>query len=466
MKTTILLAIWILALPALGQMDSEQKAVLFENGKKAAFKVQSPKQGAKVAQTTTLEQRDSSDYTSWSQSNATWQSSPQIKTFDYVYNTSNDIIAYTKKSWVGNTWLTNSKFMFTYNPNHVLTSTSNIIWNGAKWVNYYRYTYTYDANDRLTGYLFETGNDSIWENSDQEIYTYVGSQNTYFLRQTWNGASWDNVKNESNTYDSNNNMITKVSQTWGAGAWINNMKDSAGYNLNNEKISSLSRKWKSNAWNNFKRTAFTYSLNQSVSVMQAWDTTMVAWENDLRTVSDFDPNNNLVNEVFQTWESGAWKNIVQNHFTWGGTAGDVITNSVYQVWNDTIWTTTGTYDQVYNTNGFLQTEIHKGWNNAGTMITSGDSTYHYSHTIVTGINDVSQTKNVTIYPNPAISELNIATVADYKSVKIINSLGETIRIESDRPELISVSDLTNGVYFIQLIDKKGKALKTQKFIKN
>ncbi|MES2513965.1 MAG: T9SS type A sorting domain-containing protein [Bacteroidota bacterium] len=464
MKTTILFAIFI-SFSALAQLDSQQLNDLFEEGKKSNSHKISGSSHAKTTQSTSLEQRDSSDYSYWSQANNDWQVYVQSKAVNYTYNANNDILGYTKKSLVGSTWIDNFKYSYTYDLNNNLTSTSNLSWNGTKWVNNFRYTYSYDANNNKIAYLFETGSDSIWEMSDKEVYTFTNNMNTYLLRQTWNGTAWVNVRNESYTYDANANMLTDISQNWVSGAWKNDEKITYTYDTNNKKVTSLSQQWNNTAWLNVEQTAYNYNGNQTTSLIQVWDTAGT-WVNEQSIVANFNANNTLASEIYQIWTAATWENNVKKLYTWGGLNNTILTNSVLQQWNNTVWTTTAKYDQVYNPNGFLQMEIHKTWNASGTSVISGDSTYHYSSTVATGIENLSQTKNTLIYPNPAISELNISTLVDYKSIRIINSLGETIRIEGDRPEVISVSELTNGVYFVQLIDKKGKAVKTQKFIKN
>lgn len=84
---------------------------------------------------------------------------------------------------------------------------------------------------------------------------------------------------------------------------------------------------------------------------------------------------------------------------------------------------------------------------------------------VTGIKNNTQKFNYSFFPNPTNSTLSITSSVDYNSIKIINSIGQTVFVFEDKPNTISVSNLSNGIYFIQLLDKKGILLKTEKFIK-
>ena len=98
------------------------------------------------------------------------------------------------------------------------------------------------------------------------------------------------------------------------------------------------------------------------------------------------------------------------------------------------------------------------------QVTYGDSSYHYFH-LVTGIEEKNKKEMLKISPNPTSTILSILSSVDYNSIKIINSVGQTILRIEDTPASISVSNLSNGIYFIQLLDKKGNLLKTEKFIK-
>lgn len=86
--------------------------------------------------------------------------------------------------------------------------------------------------------------------------------------------------------------------------------------------------------------------------------------------------------------------------------------------------------------------------------------------ILTSIDEKNVLKQaISIFPNPTNATLSINSSLDYSSVKIVNSIGRTTLFQENKQEVISISDLSNGIYFIQLLDKKGNILKTEKFIK-
>jgi len=76
--------------------------------------------------------------------------------------------------------------------------------------------------------------------------------------------------------------------------------------------------------------------------------------------------------------------------------------------------------------------------------------------IITGINEIGQ-NNVSIYPNPVASILNVANMNGIETIRISNILGETIKNikVSGTQEAINMTDLSKGIYFVSLINISG-----------
>ncbi len=85
--------------------------------------------------------------------------------------------------------------------------------------------------------------------------------------------------------------------------------------------------------------------------------------------------------------------------------------------------------------------------------------------ISSGIKENEQ-NNVSMYPNPATSVLNIANIEGIQQIRISNLLGETIEnvSVSGNAAAINVSKFNSGIYFISLINDNSVSA-TRKFIK-
>ncbi len=84
----------------------------------------------------------------------------------------------------------------------------------------------------------------------------------------------------------------------------------------------------------------------------------------------------------------------------------------------------------------------------------------------TGIQSFNQSSNVYVSPNPATSELTVASSLHIGKVQIIDALGNIVLSENGNyatQTKIDISNLAKGVYFIQIND--GSKVSTRKFIK-
>lgn len=84
----------------------------------------------------------------------------------------------------------------------------------------------------------------------------------------------------------------------------------------------------------------------------------------------------------------------------------------------------------------------------------------------TTYNTKNLTQNISIYPNPTSSNINIKTSSDYKvlSVEVFSSTGKTLVLNSKSISYIDLSNYSQGLYFIKISTNKGDFFK--RIIKN
>lgn len=93
--------------------------------------------------------------------------------------------------------------------------------------------------------------------------------------------------------------------------------------------------------------------------------------------------------------------------------------------------------------------------------------YTINITLPVGINELSEVYNLIIYPNPVTTTLSLnQNVSDNLTYKIFNLAGQETQTGTinNSGKQISVSALSDGIYFLQLFDSN-KSLGQQKFIK-
>jgi hypothetical protein len=85
--------------------------------------------------------------------------------------------------------------------------------------------------------------------------------------------------------------------------------------------------------------------------------------------------------------------------------------------------------------------------------------------IITGINDIKTDAEITIYPNPAKTEISILNIERNTEYKIRDITGKTIKQGILTPsDKIDINDFAKGIYLIQLNNNKLKT--TKKIIRN
>ena len=119
------------------------------------------------------------------------------------------------------------------------------------------------------------------------------------------------------------------------------------------------------------------------------------------------------------------------------------------------------YTYTYDANNFTQSYAHKYWNNTGTKISHGDSTYKCFHTVM-GINSLEKNlQSVQLFPNPATNKITISKTADLQKetiVSIYNIQGEMVITNTFYYQNImemDVSLLAKGVYIVKIQSEKG-----------
>lgn len=80
-----------------------------------------------------------------------------------------------------------------------------------------------------------------------------------------------------------------------------------------------------------------------------------------------------------------------------------------------------------------------------------------------GVDNFEQNK-IAFYPNPASSSFSIRSTIDIKSVTIFDTTGKKVASFSNQKEVIDISNLKTGIYFVEILNSDNKTF-TEKLIK-
>ena len=166
---------------------------------------------------------------------------------------------------------------------------------------------------------------------------------------------------------------------------------------------------------------------------------LITWVNNSLTTETYDGNNNQLTFLNQYWNVSAW------------------VNSMLQT-------------QTYDANNLQLSLTERNFDNTGTIVKSGDSSYYYFQTVL-GINTIaSQTGNISVYPNPSSGKFNIKLKngeQGIENVEVFNVLGEEVykkQFSTNNSQIAIELNQPSGVYFCRVIANTGELIGEEKII--
>lgn len=314
-------------------------------------------------------------------------------------------------------------------------------WNGTQWNQVGT-----GMNGSVVSFCIDTINNILYAGGG---FTFAGGKFCYGIAQ-WDGYSWDNVG--SPITEGASGMAVYHNELF-VGGYSESVNDTA-----------LAR-WDGNAWfpiQGFDNTVYSMgTYNSEVYVGGAFTTpasyiakysaTLDSSCNYLQakifasdTVNYYNGDSSMVQFQNNNKYAASWQ------WSFGDGETDTIQNPVHY------YTTPGTYNvQVIVTyNGCIDT--------ATTVVVVQN---------VTGIKEHQIENAFKVFPNPAKDEITIRIDAGIKinepKIEIFDIAGKKVKeinnIKGNEGK-ISLSDLSKGVYFVKLLDKKGKEYSIEKLV--
>ncbi len=376
------------------------------------------------------------------------------------------------------------------NEGKVLVRLSEVPAGLNSWENSLRWSYDYDSLGRLTYSLFEGFYSNSWVNLYCYVYTYssAGTEMT-MVQQHWQGGSWENTSRFTCNYDADGFKIFESYQQWQNSAWENIIRSNFSYDPNHYLLTETMEDWWSNAWEYSMKWTYSYNADYDLlSVMQAtyglggqWDDfsrdtyTYNASHHRLTALQEYgqgtnwvgydrsfftnDPNGNMLEEVYEGWQNNTWNTLRRRNYTYNSDGNSV--TGKYEDYNSGSWTP-----------GYGDLKVYSREKENYAFL---DHIYRYTATFLlfdnnTGVSGLSPAASFfKVYPNPATTCLNIeipGTCLDKEgTLSITNLQGQeimTLPLPKGK-QLVDISDLSPGVFFLKLTINSGTAV--TKFVK-
>ncbi|MDI3480225.1 MAG: hypothetical protein PWQ14_1371 [Rikenellaceae bacterium] len=328
-----------------------------------------------------------------------------------------------------------SLYKYTYDANNNVTYEIDSYWDIStnSWIFDSKYEYTYDANNNLTSKIeshWDTSTTS-WVFSSKYEYTYDDNNNlSYEIFSYWNTStnSWINISKYEYTYDDNNNVISEIYSEWdtSTNSWIFDSKDEYTYDANNNLTSEI----------------FSY-----------WDTSTNSWIFDFKYEYTYDANNNIIYEITSYWDTStnSWIFDSKYEFTYDLTVSidNVLVPNNFDI----------------ESNNPILSYFYYYYDGSDFVL---DMKYIFYYSDITGINEVTDNYNVSIYPNPATDYLIInTTINENLKIEIYTIKGQSVistECTNNASQMrIDISQLPAGMYFIRIANNQNNI--TKKFVK-
>lgn len=366
-------------------------------------------------------------------------------------------------------------FFYNYNNIGLLTNKTEMVWNGTNWdsarVHNYQYNaagyvtlyevhdydvatahwfstsvaeYNYDANNHLTLYqsaYYDDISAGLLNSIKLEfIYDNTGKMKCEKSYNNWNTSinNWSSITKDSIFYDTNEFVDYTIHYNLNNGTWIKSLRNLVTNNNNGNPLEIKTQILTTNqTWENYQREVYTYDSDNNVKTWryaEFWNGNQ--WElgrEKTYVFTSFD-----VKEIITSrrWENNNWRRYAKMDYDFDAYENETRMESLFYY---------DIADTTVRTGGRLEE-------------------YFYSlHTVNT--NNIKEGL-IKIYPNPTSESISLELPATVNNgmISIWDTQGRLVRQENYTQNLIDVSTLNSGNYWLQITSDNIN--QTIQFIKN
>lgn len=368
----------------------------------------------------------------------------------------NKIESSIEESYYNGVWELSSGTNYQYDSNNNLLSEAYYFYDSGEWSPFYKTIYTYNANNKAVTRVEQFANNltSVFEDEYKTLYIYNGNDKLItIINQMWDGSSWVNEYKTDFTY--NGNLFLEVTgKDWDGSQWVTDSRSTPTYTGTN-LTQILEETWDGTQWINDFRNILTYNVNNKITNRQDEFWTGTAWEEDETTNYLLATNGNRTSSIYYyegqisskrdyTYDAAAQMSNFGHPFK-DKTGVDYVTENFPYV------------------NKILSSMYYDYDISTASYDLSSKVTYNYQEQLVLDKTSFEINK-ITLYPNPANAVVNIKIDQEINSISIVDISGRTTAIKPVSETSFDVSNLANGVYFIEI--KTATGIFREKFIKN
>lgn len=385
----------------------------------------------------------------WNETNLVGQ-----QRFVYSYDNQKNLLSETKQIFQTGNWQNYSQLTYAYNAQNDSTIAAFNVWIGTGWEERSRTLFSYNANVKLTEMVMETKDSGIWERT--QLDSFVFDSNDRLLQQfeiRWYEGTIIQGEQILYQYDSLNRLTqAQIKQRDGI-LWENRLQNIFIYDSGNLKVTEVKQNWFNNAWENSIQTLYTLNTNQNITqeLKQIWDGTN--WVNKSRRKILFNVLNQKTMDYLSTWYNNQWNSNEERTYDYDGNGNEI--HYLSKLWDVNLqqWIKNSTEDKIYDAGDNLL--LRQSWVNSMPKAPIFKTLYYYRG-FPSGMEDVVQADNISLYPNPAKNVLHIdaGSNSDVIQVYLINLMGQTLlakEFTNNDAVTLDLTTLQPGIYIVEVI---------------
>ena len=343
---------------------------------------------------------------------------------------------------------------YAYNDNGQLAESNYYYWISISWVPANKSEYTYNDDGFLKQNLFLNWNEvtKSYVNNRREVINYVDNKMMSQVVSKWVNGAWVNDEKTEFVYDGNN-IASFTSYEWEETKWENDERGVVKYEGN--KISEITiEEYENNVWEFDEKTIYVRNpstTNIEDIIYQDWDNG--AWQNDERINYNISPSGNRRIETYYESPDGiSW--VEENKIEYAYDETKLMSNyrNPFQV---NLHLKNFGVDDEPHYNKILSSIISENENDTSgnpSWEVEGKTTYYYSDDTM-GLDDLTNSNFVTVYPNPFKNSLNIQLKDQIKADASLFDVNGRLVLEQKIQTLnttLSIEALNSGMYFLKI----------------
>ena len=416
-------------------------------------------------------------YYDWDYDNNDWIISSQE---DFEYDAGGNVTMYVYAYWYDNVLIVKYKHEFTYDPKGNEMTNTRYDWDyeNNEWIKMYRGESEYDADGNLTLYTDYEWIDDDWVQYYKIEHTYEAGYEILWMIYEWMDA-WQSTAKGEYEYDAHGNETLYVESMWDGEEWMVMFKYKTEYEYDpSGNITVIvSYDWMDDDWMATSKNVYEYNAvgNVTMSASYGWDDDTNDWRGwEKYDYLYDDATDELTTLTAYFWEDNIWIESYKSEYEYDAAGNMTVSVSYY--WENNAWLEADKYEYTFDldysiTDLIIPSDVYlnnkkleeKNYFWDGTdWVESRVTTYYWSEQeIIDAIPDIITSASLSIYPNPATTEIHVKRDSNERADYVIyNNTGQTVmsgKLKDD--STIEIQSLSAGIYFLRVAGKTVKVVK-------